>query len=50
MTNKQIIECLDDRQLNVCNLVPEQHWLHNKDHLLKFYEWNTFFRQNMDMM
>ena len=49
MTNKQIIDCLDDRQLNVCSLVPEQHWLHNKDHLLKFYEWNTFFRQNMDM-
>lgn len=49
MTNKEIINCLDKRQLSVCDNVPENHWLHDKNHLLKFYEWNTFFRRNMDM-
>lgn len=49
MTNEQIIECLDDNQLGVSSHVSEQHWLHDKNHLLKYFEWNTFFRQNMDM-
>ena len=49
MTNKEIANCLDERQLDVCNHVPTSHWLHDKNHLLKFYEWNTFFRKNMDM-
>ena len=49
MTNKEISNCLDNRQLSVCNNVPATHWLNDKNHLLKFYEWNTFFRKNMDM-
>lgn len=49
MTNKEIISQLDKRQLSVCGNIPETHWLSDKEHLLKFYEWNTFFRRNMDM-
>lgn len=39
---------LDERQLDVCNRVPKGHWLSNKDRLEKFYEWNTFFRRNIN--
>ena len=49
MTNNEIIECLDKRQLSVCDNLPSEHWLSNKNNLLKFYEWNTFFRENLDM-
>lgn len=49
MTPKQI-ECqLDKRQLSVCDNVPQNNWLTDKEHLMKFYEWNTFFRRNLDM-
>ena len=49
MTNNEIIKCLDKRQLSVCDNLPSEHWLSNKNNLLKFYEWNTFFRENLDM-
>lgn len=49
MTNNEIIKCLDERQLSVCDNLPSEHWLSNKNNLLKFYEWNTFFRENLDM-
>ena len=49
MTNKEILKNLDDRQANVYEQMPEGHWLSNKNNLLKFYEWNTFFRRNIDM-
>ena len=48
MTDKEIIEQLDSRQLSVCDNVEQNHWLSNKKNLLKFYEWNTFFRRNLD--
>ena len=49
MTNNEIIKSLDKRQLSVCDNLPSEHWLSNKNNLLKFYEWNTFFRENLDM-
>ena len=49
MTNNEITKCLDKRQLSVCDNLPSGHWLSNKNNLLKFYEWNTFFRENLDM-
>lgn len=47
MTNN-IDSLLDKNQLDICNHVPEGSWLSNKDHLLKYYEWNTFFRRNIN--
>ena len=46
MTNNVTI--LDKNQLSVYNHVSEGHWLSNKDNLLRFYEWNTFFRRNIN--
>jgi len=42
------ITLLDKNQLDVYNHVSEGHWLSNKDNLLHFYEWNTFFRRNIN--
>lgn len=39
---------LDKRQLEVYKSVPEGHWLSNKNNLLNFFEWNTFFRRNIN--
>lgn len=41
-------ELLDQRQLKVFKNVPEGHWLSNKNNMLRFYEWNTFFRRNIN--
>lgn len=41
-------ELLDERQLSVYKNTPENHWLSKKNNLLKFYEWNTFFRRNIN--
>lgn len=49
MTSKQIELQLDKNQLSIVNNVPQGHWLSKKENLLKFYEWNTFFRRNLDM-
>ena len=49
MTSKEIKNQLDENQISVSNNVPQGHWLSNPEHLMKFYEWNTFFRRNLDM-
>lgn len=49
ITPKQVEKELDNNQISVCDNVPQGHWLSNKDKLMKFYEWNTFFRRNLDM-
>lgn len=49
MTTKQIENQLDQNQKSVYEKVPQGHWLANKEHLMKLYEWNTFFRRNLDM-
>lgn len=40
---------LDEHQISVYKNVNSGHWLANKNNLLKFYEWNTYFRRNIDM-
>lgn len=49
MTPKQIESQLDKKQATVNANFPQGHWMANKEHLMKFYEWNTFFRRNLDM-
>ena len=45
MNNESV---LDKRQLDVFKNISEGHWLSNKNNLLHFYEWNTFFRRNIN--
>lgn len=42
------VSLLDKNQLDVYKIVPENHWLSNKNNLLKYYEWNTFFKRNIN--
>ena len=49
MTPKQIEQQLDNNQLAIRTNVPQGHWLANREHSDKFFEWNTFFRRNLDM-
>jgi len=44
-----IMTSLDERQISVYRNVNSGHWLSSKNNLLKFYEWNTYFRRNIDM-